>query len=425
MTGVGVRRSYAAALAAVLAAAVGCTADEKPAPATPVAESSAPTPTAGVRTAWSAPAKVRPDSLGRDAPWLWEYSDDVVVVGPRALVALDRETGTEVWRLPVGGAVCGATRSPSEVGLVAVVVGRCEAGSTPPRSGAQVPTGGPSTARRTTVKGIDLESASVVWERPFIGAPSLDVGGEVLLATTGCGARRIDLTTGATLGRLDVGCSDNVLAGQGVVVVRSPGEVGDLRDPVGWRVIDIATGEVRLAPTGPGGIAAPTRIVAADPLTVIARSTRRNQASLVRIDEEGVRALAPVSFGAERAFAVITDERLVLEAQDWTGATVFDLEDGAILRHLRYRDADAWIPIAVLETGLLGLDGDLAGLGSGRGRLTTTNLDDNAVSVVGELGGDTDYAVAGPKAVVIDDILLMPAHGNRGVVAHRLTLPAD
>ena len=45
------------------------------------------------------------------------------------------------------------------------------------------------------------------------------------------------------------------------------------------------------------------------------------------------------------------------------------------------------------------------------------------MSVVGELGGDTNYTVAAPKAVVIGDILLMPTHGNHGVVAHRLTLP--
>lgn len=405
------RRSYAAVLAAALVMAVGCTADEKSVPETPVAESSTATPTAAVSTGWGAPVDVRPDSVGRGAPWLWEYSDDVVVIGPRSLVALDRETGTEVWRLKLRGRVCGATRSPSEVGLVAVVVGRCAL------------TGGAPTARRTTVKGIDLESASVVWERPFIGAPLLDVGGEVLLATTGCGARRIDLTTGRALGRIDVDCSDTVLAGQGVVVVRSPGEVGDLRDPVGWRIIDIETGDTRLAPTGPGGITAPTRIVAADPLTVVAGSARRSYPSLVRIDDQGVRALTPVSVNAEHAFATVHDDRLVMAAQDWTGVTVFNLEDGAIVRHVRYRDADAWIPIAVLEAGLLGLDGDLEGLRSGHGRLTTTNLDDNAVSVVGELGGDTNYTVAAPKAVVIGDILLMPTHGNHSVVAHRLTLP--
>lgn len=422
------RRSYAAVLAAVLVAAVGCSADEKPAPETPVAESSTATPTAAVGTGWGAPVKVRPDWVGRDAPWLWEYSDDVVVVGPRSLVALDRETGTEVWRLPLGGPVCGATRSPSEIGLVAVSVGRCGPALEPTRGGVGFPTGGPATARRTTIKGVDLESASVVWERPFIGAPALDVGGEVLLATTGCGARRIDLTTGATLGRLDVGCKDSVLADHGLVVVRSPGEVGDLRDPVGWRVIDIATGETRRAPTGPGEIAAPLRILTADPLTVMSRSATRNHPVLVRIDDEGVRELAPVLNSAEGAFAAIEGDRLVLATEDWAGATVFALDDGAIVRHIRYRDADAWIPIEVLEAGLLGLDGDLEGLNSGHGRLTMTNLDDNTVSVVGELGGDTvigdtNYAVAAPKAVVIGDLLLMPGHGNGGVLAYRLTLP--
>ncbi|MEO5662026.1 MAG: hypothetical protein ABIR39_01975 [Nocardioides sp.] len=402
------RRSYAAVLAAVIVTAAGCTADEKPAPATPVAESSTATPAASVSTAWRAPVKVR-----QGVPWLWEYSDDVVVAGPRGLVALDRESGAEVWRLPLGGPVCGTTRSPSEIGLVAVVVGRC------------APTGGAPTARRTTVKGIDLESASVVWERPFIGAPSLDVGGEVLLATMECGARRIDLTTGAALGRIDAACSDSVLAGQGVVIVRTPGDAGDLRDPVGWRVVDIATGETRMAPTAPGRITAPTRVVSADPLTVLAGSARQNHPSLVRIDDQGVRLLAPLSIDSEEAFTAVDGDRLVMAAQDWTGVTVFNLEDGAIVRHVRYRDADEWIPIAIRDGALLGIDGDPEGLSSGHGRLTTTNLDDNAVDIVGDLDGGNDYAVAGPKGVVFGDILLMPTRGNNGVVAHRLTLPSD
>lgn len=405
------RRWYAAVLAAVLVAAVGCTADEKPAPETPVAETSTAAPTAGVRTGWSAPVQVRPDSVGGGTPWVWEYSDDVVVLGSRSLVALDRQTGTEVWRRPLGGPVCGATRSPSEVGLVAVVVGRCTM------------TRGRPTARRTTVKGIDLESASVVWERPFIGAPVLDVGGEVLLATTGCGARRLDLTTGRTLGRIDAACSDSLLAGQGVVVVRSPGKVDDPRDPVRWRVIDIASGETRLATTVLGWLGAPTRIVAADPLTVVAPPARRLQPSLVRIDEQGTRVLTPLPTTARHAFAKVDGDRLVMATQQWTGVTVLDLEEGEIVRHVRYREADAWIPIAVLDAGLLGLEGDPEGLRSGHGRLTTTNLDDNAVTVVGEIDGDADYTVAGPKAVVIVDTLLMPAPGNAGVVAHRLRLP--
>ncbi|UUZ61577.1 hypothetical protein LP418_04145 [Nocardioides sp. B-3] len=133
------RRSYAALLAAVLVTAVGCTADEGPAAEAPVAESSSPSPTPAVGDARSAAVKVRPDWVSRDAPWLWEYSDDVVVVGPRSLVALDRETGAEVWRLPLGGPVCAATPVPSEIGLVAVSVGRCRPALQPTRSGARSP----------------------------------------------------------------------------------------------------------------------------------------------------------------------------------------------------------------------------------------------------------------------------------------------
>ena len=86
------RRSYAAMLVAVLLAVVGCTADDEqpPAPSTSVEESSTPTATAAVETAWGSPVEVRPDSVGRGAPWLWEYSDDVVVVGSYGLTALDR-----------------------------------------------------------------------------------------------------------------------------------------------------------------------------------------------------------------------------------------------------------------------------------------------------------------------------------------------
>src|SRR5687768_2383973 len=188
-------RSYAALLAVALVAVVGCTPDAKPAPEETSPSQTPPSaePAASVLTAWQASdVRVRPDWVGGDAPWVWEYSDDVVVIAPQELVALDRQTGAEVWRLPLGGPVCGATPSPSKVGLVAVTVGRCQPATRATRGGRRFATGGPATARRTVVKAVDLESASVVWELPVAGAPLLDIGGEVLIVVAGCDTRRIE-----------------------------------------------------------------------------------------------------------------------------------------------------------------------------------------------------------------------------------------
>ena len=110
-----------------------------------------------------------------------------------------------------------------------MTVGRCSADITP---------------RRTTVKVVDLESASVVWQRPSIGSPLLDIGGDVLATTAGCGARRFDLSTGDPLGRIDAGCSDRVVIGQGTVVVSSA-------EPDRWRAIDVASGAVVAEVEGP------------------------------------------------------------------------------------------------------------------------------------------------------------------------------
>ena len=98
----GGHRLHAVLLAAVLVTAAGCSDDAPARPPAPApSASSSTTPTASVVEAWqAADVPVRPDWVGRNAPWVWEYSDDVVVIGPRGLVALDRETGTEVWRVP-------------------------------------------------------------------------------------------------------------------------------------------------------------------------------------------------------------------------------------------------------------------------------------------------------------------------------------
>lgn len=406
-------RSYAALLAAALVAVVGCSPDAPPAPATPSpTSSSAPSsagPTASLLTAWQASdVHVRPDWVGADAPWVWEYSDDVVVIAPRGLVALDRETGAEVWRLPLGGPVCGATPSPSEVGLVAVTVGRCRPA-----------TGAPATARRTVVKGVDLESASVVWERPVAGAPPLDIGGEVLIAVAGCDTLRIDLSTGSPLGGLGIGCTDRVLASDGVAVVSADDA------PHEWRVIDVASGLTVAEVTGPATMSEPRRILTADPLTVLAGSTLQDDLDLVRVDDSAVRVLGAVPSVALGAFASATDDSVVLASQ---GATELSLEDGSVLGEFAGVGAAEWIPFAHLGDGVLGFEGTQDGLRSGHGRLTLRSLDDGSVTEVGELGGahfrgETNLATAAPKAVVIGDILLMPGHANARVLAYRLTLP--
>jgi len=409
-------RSYAALLAAALVAVVGCSPDAPPAPATPSPSSAQSTagPTASVLTAWQASdVRVRPDWVGADAPWVWEYSDDVVVIAPRGLVALDRETGAEVWRLPLGGPVCGATPSPSEVGLVAVTVGRC-----------QPATGAPATARRTVVKGVDLESASVVWERPVAGAPQLDIGGEVLIAVAGCDTRLIDLSTGSPLGGLGVGCADRVLAGDGVALVSADDA------PHEWRVVDVASGSTVAEVTGPATMSEPRRILTADPLTVLAGSTLHDHLDLVRVDDSAVRVLGAVPSVALDAFASVAGGSLVFASPAWPGATEFSLDDGSVQGEFAGPGAAQWIPFAHLGNGVLGFEGTTAGLKSGHGRLTHRSLGDGAVTEVGELGGagfrgETNLAVAAPKAVVIGDILLMPGHANVRVLAYRLTLSGD
>lgn len=405
------RRLYAATLATALVTMVGCSSDAAPAPAEPASAPTSAGPTASVLTAWQASdVSVRPDWVGSDAPWVWEYSDDVVVIAPRGLVALDRETGAEVWRLPLDGRVCGATRSPSELGLVAVVVGRCQ------------PTGGAATARRTVLKAVDLESASVVWERPVDGVPGLETGGEVLLVVDGCGTRRIDLTTGAPLGGLGIACSDQVLAGDGVVTV------SDVAAPSEWRVIDVESGSKVAEVTGPTTRSAPRRILTADPVTVLAGSARAGRVELVRVDDAAVRVLGAVPTVALDAFASARGDSLLFADRAWPGATELSLDDGSVLGELPDVRAARWIPFARLDDGVLGFEGTRDGLRSGHGRLTLRSLDDGSVTRLGELGGsgfrgETDLAAAAPQAVVIGDVLLMPGRANHRVLAYRLTLP--
>ena len=419
------RRAYAAALAAALVTLVGCSPDASTEPETPApkpsASSTSAEPTASMLTAWQASkVRVRPDWVGTDAPWVWEYSDDIVVIAPRGLVALDRETGSEVWRLPLGGRVCAATPSPSEVGLVAVSVGRCQADTVPTRNGV----GGPATARRTTVKAVDLESASVVWERAVDGAPQLDIGGEVLLVVDGCGTRRINLTSGSPLGGLGIGCSDLVLAGHGVAIVAA----GDA--PHQWRVLDVASGSIVADVTAPATFSTPLRVLTGDPLTVLAGSPldSHTDLDLVRVSDDGVRVLAGVPSVALDAFTTRAGDSIVFASQGWPGATRLSLEDGSAVASFPGVGAAQWIPFALYGDGVLGFEGTPKGLRSGHGRLTLRSLGQDEVTEVGELGGEnfrgeTNLATAAPKAVVIDDILLMPGHGNNRVLAYRLSVP--
>ena len=416
-------RSYAALLAAALVAVVGCSPDAAPDPAPSAPSSSGQT--SSVLTAWQASdVRVRPDWVGAHAPWVWEYSDDVVVIAPRGLVALDRETGVEVWRLPLGGPVCGATPSASEVGLVAVTVGRCQPATRSRRGSHRIATGGPATARRTVVKAVDLESASVVWERAVAGAPGLDIGGEVLIVVAGCDSRRIDLSTGSPLGGLGMGCADRVLAGDGVALV------SDDDAPNQWRAIDVASGSTVASVSGPATMTEPRRILTGNPLTVLAGSTLDDSLDLVRVDDSAARVLRAVPAVALGAFASAAGDSLVLASHAWPGATEISLDDGSTLAELPGVGAAQWIPFAHLGDGVLGFEGSRDGLTSGHGRLTLRSLADGSVIELGELGGadfrgEMNLAVAAPKAVVVGGILLMPGHANVRVLAYRLTLPED
>lgn len=416
------RRSYAAVLVAALVTVAGCSPDASSDPASPSPSPSEASPTASMQTAWQASAvQVRPDWVGRDVPWVWEYSDDVVVIAPRGLVALDRETGSEVWRLPLGGRVCGATPTPSEVGIVAVTVGNCRAATRPTRGGSRIATGGPATARRTNVKAVDLESASVVWEHAVDGAPQLEIGGEVLLIVDGCATRRIELSSGRPISGLGIACSDLVLAGDGVVAV-SVAEA-----PNEWRVVEVESGSTVASVSGPVTMTEPQRIISADPLTVLAGSTLDDHLDLVRVSDSSARILAAVPSVALDSFASAKGDSIVFADESWPGATEYSLDDGSVVGQSGV-GAGRWIPFAVYGDGVLGFEGDREGLDSGHGRLTLHSLDDEAVTEVGELGGEdfrgeTNLAAAAPKAVVIDDILLMPGHGNARVLAYRLSVP--
>ena len=127
-------------------------------------------PAAGLRRATSAPT----GSAGTAMATSVEYSVDVVVIAPRGLVALDRETRVEVCRrgLPLDRSRVRRRALGLEVGLVAVLVGRCQAATQPTRDGVRDRRRGTGNPRRTVVTAVDLESASVVWEDPSPVCPA-------------------------------------------------------------------------------------------------------------------------------------------------------------------------------------------------------------------------------------------------------------
>ncbi|UUZ60149.1 hypothetical protein [Nocardioides sp. B-3] len=234
-----------------------------------------------------------------------------------------------------------------------------------------------------------------MWERPFVGAPLLDVGGEVLLATAGCGAGRIDLSTGRTISTLDVACSDRLLVGHGVAVVSSS-------KPRVWRAVDVASGSTVSEVTPPASLSDPRRILTTDPLTVLAGVTRDNHLQLVRLESDELRVLDDVSDVAAGASFFETDESLVLADPARPGATRFSLEDGSSLGGFPGVGAEQWIPIAHLGDGVLGFEGDEEGLNAGRGLLTLRSLRDGSVTELGELGdgaplGDTNSGCRGTQ----------------------------
>ena len=306
---------------------------------------------------------------------------------------------------------------------MAVLVGRCRPTTQSTGDDARVADGGRATARRTVVKAVDLESASVVWERPVAGVPSLETDGEVLLVVDGCGTRRIDLTSGAPLGGLGIACSDAVLAGEGVAIVST------VDAPNEWRVIDVKSGSNVAQVVAPVRMSAPRRIFADDPLTVLVGSALNEHLDVVvRADGSDVRVLSAVPSGAGDAFASASGDSLLLAGGSLRGATELSLDDGSVLGELPRVRAAQWIPFGRHEDGVLGFEGTRDELTSGHGRLTLRSLDDGSVTELGELGGagfrgETNLAVAAPQAVVIGDVLLMPGHGNSRVLAYRLTFP--
>ncbi len=380
---------------------------------------------------------LRPDWVGRSAPWVWEHGDDVVVLAPQGLAALDRETGAESWNLSLGGEVCGAAESPSKAGLVAVIVGECDPEYYATRGGEVCCTGQPDIEGLTTVKVVDLASASLVWEQDFTNAPVLDIGGEVLLSVDGCEVRRWDLASGTPLGDIGAGCEDSVLVGQGYAVVTTKSLDG-ADGPEGtsdWRVVDVATGSDLFATTAPSDVAK-LRILSTDPVTVLASSAYSGDLFLV--DGDGAHLLAENEPGpGDGSFAAVADDTLLFRHgvygdEDVTQALAqVPLYDGSPIRDLTYTAAEGWIPVGVAEDSVVMVDGslDLDGLSAGHGRVTALALSDGEVTVLGDVGGDnfigdTNYQVAAPKAVMIGDLLLMPGHGNRGVLAYQLSLPA-
>lgn len=429
------RRVARALVTIALLLATACIADDDRSGSSGEPKPEASTPS--VSLVWSASESMRPDWVGRSAPWAWEHGDDVVVLAPQALVALDLKTGAESWNLPLGGEICGAAKSPSPAGLVAVIVGECEPEEYATRAGGMCCTGQPAIARHTTVKVVDLASASVVWEREFARSPVLDIGGEVLLTMEECQVRRWDLASGTELGDIGTGCEDAVLVGQGVAIVTSPGFEGNYgpETTVDWRVVEVATGSDLAATTSPGDIV-PLRVLSTDPVTVLAFSTLLGD--LFRMDGDGVRLLMKDEPGpADGSFAALVDDTLIFRHsvygdKDVTSALAeVPLHDGSPVRDLPYTAAEGWIPVGVVDGSVVVVDGslELDGLSAGHARVTSVALADGEVTVLGDVGGetligDTNYQVAAPMAVMIGDLLLMPGHGNQGVLAYRLTLPA-
>ncbi len=425
------RRASSSLVTIALLLATSCTADDGQS----VAEPEATTPS--VSRAWSSAQALRPDWVGRSTPWAWEHDDLVVVVAPQGLVALDLETGTESWRLALGGEICGAATSPSPAGLVAVIVGECQPEEYATRAGAVCCTGQPTIASHTTVKVIDLASESVVWERDFARPPVLDIGGEVLLTMEGCQVRRWELASGTELGDIGTSCEDAVLVGQGVAIVTSPGFTGNYgpETTVDWRVVDVATGSDLAATTSPRDIV-PLRVLSTEPVTVLAFSTLLGD--LFRMDGDGVSLLMKDEPGpADGSFSALVDDTLIFRhsvygGKEFTSALAeVPLYDGSAVRDLPYTEADGWIPVGVVDNSVVVVDGslELDGLSAGHGRVTALALSDGEVTVLGDVGGetfigDTNYQAAAPMAVMIGDLLLMPGHGNQGVFAYQLTLPA-
>lgn len=420
-----VRRGIA--LLGCVVALAGCRAED------PVESTTGPTPEPlSMSAAWRADAGVRPDWVGPDQPWLWATDQWLVVIGERRLVALDPESGEPGWTTRLPGRFCAGTPTVGEGDLVALAAGPCGAALQPTRSGGVPSLDGPARAERTTLLTIDLSTGDIVWREPMRGVPALDAAGDTVLVRHDCfadadaGIERVALSDGSVLGAVPGTCEDRVVSGDGDVAVQSP------LSPDGDRVTsitDIASGDsiesIRSA-SDPGELIG---LVSADP-AVLHASVEGGMRSALYIPGRTGEQIPPFEFQVD---TLIADGDLVVAAGTW-----LDQErDGTAAVALTGLDAEpvalrapadpTFVPFAIVDHHVLAVAGSGEELLAGTGDIVATRLDQDADPYVVHhfegpgLIGETNLLVHARKFTVLGDLLLVPGHGNQGVLTYRLS----